>query len=168
MSVFAFYQRNQARETARISTSKSLAAFALAEMETDPELSLLLATESIRITRQVNGVVLPLSNTVLRQMIIKSRVRLTLTGHDNSVRSVSYSLDGQRIVTGSEDKTAKVWDAVEGQELFTLKGHDGRVFSATWSPNGKRIATAGADGISQIYTTDMDELLQIVAESPAN
>ena len=210
VSVFAFYQRNQARETARISTSKSLAAFALAEMETDPELSLLLATESIRITRRVNGVVLPLSNTVLRQMIIKSRVRLTLTGHDNSVRSVSYSLDGQRIVTGSEDKTAKVWDAVEGQELmtlmghdggafsvayspdsyrivtgsedktakvwdavegqelFTLKGHDDRVFSATWSPNGKRIATAGADGISQIYTTDMDELLQIVAESPAN
>ena len=210
MSVFAFYQRNQARETARISTSKSLAAFALAEMETDLELSLLLATESIRITRRVNGVVLPLSNTVLRQMIIKSRVRLTLTGHDNSVRSVSYSLDGQRIVTGSEDKTAKVWDAVEGQELmtlmghdggaflvayspdsyrivtgsedktakvwdavegqelFTLKGHDGRVFSATWSPNGKRIATAGADGISQIYTTDMDELLQIVTESPAN
>jgi len=93
-----FYQRNQARETARIATSKSLAAFALAEMETDSELSLLLATESIRITRRVNGVVLPLSNTVLRQMIIKSRVRLTLTGHDNSVRSVSYSADGQQMV----------------------------------------------------------------------
>ena len=34
--------------TARISTSQALAAFALAEMETDPELSLLLATESLR------------------------------------------------------------------------------------------------------------------------
>ena len=92
----------------------------------------------------------------------------TLIGHGDTVFSVAYSPDGYRIVTGSKDKTAKVWDAVEGQELFTLKGHDDRVFSATWSPNGKRIATAGADGISQIYTTDMDELLQIVAESPAN
>jgi len=86
LSVFSFLQRQQAvkqklvaeqqrlraEEIARISTSRALAAFALAQMETDPELSLLLATESIRITRRVNGVVLPLSNTVLRQMIIKS------------------------------------------------------------------------------------------------
>ena len=93
---------------------------------------------------------------------------MTLMGHDGGAFLVAYSPDSYRIVTGSEDKTAKVWDAVEGQELFTLKSHDGRVFSATWSPNGKRIATAGADGISQIYTTDMDELLQIVTESPAN
>ena len=30
-----------------------------------------------------------------------------------------------------------------------------------YSPDGQRIATAGADGIVQIYTTDMDELLEI-------
>ena len=47
---------------------------------------------------------------------------------------------------------------------MTLKGHDSGVWSAAYSPNGKRIATAGSDGIVQIYTTDMDELLQI-AES---
>ena len=36
--------------------------------------------------------------------------------------------------------------------------------SAVYSPDGKRIATAGRDGIVQIYTTDINELLQI-AES---
>ena len=46
---------------------------------------------------------------------------------------------------------------------MTLKGHEGGVMAVVWSPNGKRIATATA-GIAQIYTTDMDELLQI-AES---
>ena len=80
------------------------------------------------------------------------------------VNSAAYSPDGNRIVTGSSDKTAKVWDAQTGQELFTLKGHDGVVRPAVWSPNGKRIATAGDAGTAQIYTTDMDELLQI-AES---
>ena len=65
-------------------------------------------------------------------------------------------------MTASVDKTAKVWDAVTGQELFTLTGASW-VMSAVWSPTGKRIATA-ADGGVQIYTTDMDELLQI-AES---
>jgi len=162
--VFALKQKIVAEKANRISTSRALASFALAEMETDPELSLLLATESIRITRRVNGVVLPLSNTVLRQSIIKSRVRLTLKDHDGYVLSAFYSPDGDRIVTASDDKTAKVWDANTGQELLTLKGHEGWVMSAVWSPNGKRIATAGRDGIVQIHTTDINELLQI-AES---
>ena len=67
-------------------------------------------------------------------------------------------------MTGIVDKTAKVWDANTGQELMTLTGHGSRVASAAYSPDGKRIATAGSDGIVQIYTTDMEELLQI-AES---
>ncbi|MDP6599671.1 MAG: toll/interleukin-1 receptor domain-containing protein, partial [Candidatus Poribacteria bacterium] len=117
--VFAFYQRNyavkqklvaeqqrteadkqrlRAEEIARISTSRALAAFALAEMETDPELSLFLATKSVRIMSEANEIVLPLSNGVLRQSIIKSKVRLVLTGHDDKVTSAGYSPDGQRIV----------------------------------------------------------------------
>ena len=54
---------------------------------------------------------------------------------------------------------------------LTLKGHEGQVWSAGYRPDGQRIVTAsndfttaGVDGIVQIYTTDMDELLQI-AES---
>ena len=102
--------------------AQSLAATASMNLETDPELSLLLATKSVRIMSEANETVLPLSNTVLRQSIIKSKVRLTLTGHDGWVFSAVYSADGQRIVT------------------------------ASW------------DGTVQIYTTDMEELLQI-AES---
>ena len=90
---------------------------------------------------------------------------MTLKGHDGTVRSAMYSPDGARIVTASRDRTAKVWDAVTGKELFTLIGHDGWVMSPAWSPNGKRIATA-AEGVVQIYTTDINELLQI-AESRA-
>ena len=105
-----------------------------------------------------------MSNNVLRQSIVKSRVRLTLKGHDGAVDSAVYSADGPRIVTTSDDRTAKVWDAETRTELFTLIGHEGPVGSAVWSPNGKRIATVGNDGIVQIYTTDINELLQI-AES---
>ena len=88
----------------------------------------------------------------------------TLKGHEGVVWSAAYSPDGARIVTGSLDQTAKVWDANTGQELITLKGHESGLMSAAYSPGGKRIATAGGDGIVQIYTTDMEELLQI-AES---
>ena len=37
--------------------------------------------------------------------------------------SVAFSPDGKRIVSGSNDKTLKVWDAATGQEMLTLKGH---------------------------------------------
>jgi len=36
---------------------------------------------------------------------------------------VAFSPDGKRIVSGSGDKTVKVWDADTGKEIFSLKGH---------------------------------------------
>ncbi|MHC4827615.1 MAG: protein kinase domain-containing protein, partial [Planctomycetota bacterium] len=67
----------------------------------------------------------------------------TLVGHRREVSSVAISPDGRRIVTGSEDKTAKVWDATTSQELLTLEGHDGYVLSVAFSPDGQRIVTGG-------------------------
>ena len=51
----------------------------------------------------------------------------TLYGHTGAVTSVAFSPDGTRIVTGSEDRTAKVWDARTGTALLELKGHTGAV-----------------------------------------
>ena len=90
---------------------------------------------------EANEIVLPLSNGVLRQSIIKSKVRLALTGHDSKVydgrvTSVGYSPDSERIVTGSFDHTAKVWDAQTGTELFTLAGHGFGIWSVGYSPDG--------------------------------
>jgi hypothetical protein len=48
---------------------------------------------------------------------------LILRGHRSGVSSVAVSSDGRRIVTGSSDKTARLWDAVTGQSLLELKGH---------------------------------------------
>jgi hypothetical protein len=57
----------------------------------------------------------------------KPRVRFpglcTLTGHSSWVRSVSYSPDGKHIVSGSEDKTVKIWDSTTGKEVSVLVCH---------------------------------------------
>ncbi len=50
----------------------------------------------------------------------------TLRGHNEPIHTVAFSPDGDRIVTGSADNTAKVWDAHTGAELLTLKGPAGR------------------------------------------
>ena len=59
---------------------------------------------------------------------------LELKGHTLGVSSVSFSPDGSRIVTGSWDRTAKVWDARTGMSLLELKGHTGLVSSVCVQP----------------------------------
>ena len=71
--------------------------------------------------------------------------RFTLKGHTETVNSVAWSPDGQRLASCSEDKTLKVWVARTGQVLLTLKGHTKPVTSVAWSPDGKRIVSASGD-----------------------
>ena len=47
----------------------------------------------------------------------------------------------KRIVSGSFDKTLKVWDAQTGQETLTLRRHSDAVHSVSFSPDGKRIVS---------------------------
>jgi WD40 repeat protein len=53
-----------------------------------------------------------------------------LIGHTETVRGVAFSLDGRRIVSGSGDKTLRIWDAGTGQQIGApLTGHAGGVSS---------------------------------------
>ena len=75
----------------------------------------------------------------------------TLRGHTGSVLAVAYSPDGQRIVTGSADHTARVWDAANGKGILTLRGHDGPVSSVAFSSNGRRIVTGSWDKTAKVW-----------------
>ena len=67
---------------------------------------------------------------------------------------MAFSPDGRRIVSGSEDKTLKVWDAETGQERLTLKGHNGRVWSVAFSPDGTRIVSGSADKTLKVWDAE--------------
>ena len=47
----------------------------------------------------------------------------TLEGHGDGVRAVAVTPDGRRAVSGSDDRTLKVWDLEQGALLATLEGH---------------------------------------------
>ena len=79
---------------------------------------------------------------------VEGQEPLTLKGRSSgSVSSVSFSPDGKRIVSGSFDKTLKVWDAQTGQEAITLKGHSNIVWSVSFSPDGKWIVSGGDSSV---------------------
>ena len=69
--------------------------------------------------------------------------------------SAAFSPDGKRIVTASEDKTARLWDAETGKPIGEpLKGHTDSVMSAAFSPDGKRIVTASDDKTARLWDAE--------------
>ena len=57
-----------------------------------------------------------------------------LNGHTHQVSSVAFSPDGTHIVSGSYDKSVRVWDASTRAELKVLNGHTQYVNSVAFSP----------------------------------
>ncbi|WP_119388924.1 caspase family protein [Taklimakanibacter lacteus] len=72
--------------------------------------------------------------------------------HTASIRRLDVSADGKILVTGSEDKTVRVWSLPEGRLLKTLRlpaapGDIGKVFATAISPDGKLVAAGGWDDV---------------------
>lgn len=73
---------------------------------------------------------------------------LTLSGgHADSIYSIGWSADGNRIATGSADKTVTVWDPKAGKVLKMLKGHTDTVKACSWTP------TESFDAVPLLLTT---------------
>ena len=76
-----------------------------------------------------------------------------LKGHTDKLHSAAFSADGKRVVTASDDSTARVWDAGGGTEMAVLKGHDD-MLGAAFSADDKRVVTASKDKTARIWDAD--------------
>jgi WD40 repeat protein/serine/threonine protein kinase len=79
------------------------------------------------------------------------REHLTLVGHQGGVAAVAFAPDGQRVVTGGKDGTARVWDSISARELLRIRGHRRQVTSVALAPEGRWLVTGSTDGTARIW-----------------
>jgi len=86
-----------------------------------------------------------------------------------NLNDIAFSPDGTRIAAVGPDKTAKIWDAVTGDELLSLSGHEEGVLALAYSPDGTHIATASFDATTKIWDANTGaELLTLSGNTTRN
>jgi WD40 repeat protein len=71
--------------------------------------------------------------------------------HKNAVTDLAFSRTGQYLVTGSEDKTASVWDVATGRPLGDPLLHKAPVMVVAFDPTSDRVATGSKDGMVKVW-----------------
>ena len=100
--------------------------------------------------------------------------------HTAPIRSMAIDENSGRLVTGSEDKTVKVWELQTGKLVRTLRppidhGNEGMIFALALSPDGKTIACGGWTGwdwdrSASVYFFDPDNgnLVRTITNLPTS
>ncbi|MDE0317967.1 MAG: WD40 repeat domain-containing protein [Candidatus Poribacteria bacterium] len=71
----------------------------------------------------------------------------TLTGHKGYVAGITFSPEGNVLVTGSSDRTARLWNVHTGENIKILTGHTGIVYNAIFSADGDNFITRGGNNL---------------------
>jgi WD40 repeat protein/DNA-binding SARP family transcriptional activator len=146
LTAFAFDQSSRSKHQTRIATARQLAAASSANLDTDPELSILLALRAIETT---GGASHPLPEAVeaLHRAVAASRVVRTIR---TATGAVSFSPDGSQLATIGSSRVI-VWDAATGRRSRTLSGVRVPLEDVTFSPDGSRLAAGAGNGQAIVW-----------------
>ena len=137
-----------AQQQAQLQESRAVSTLARQATERGDAMTGMLATlavlpkDSVKADRPVSNA----ASAALLDAWLRDREKNGLIGHTGPINGAAFSPDGGRVVTGSEDNTARVWDLSGATPAATvLEGHRGPVSSVAFSPDGRRVVTGSAD-----------------------
>ena len=82
----------------------------------------------------------------------------TLTDHTMAIHSVTLSPDGRTLVSGSADKTIKIWNLTTGQLTHTLNAHKNIVHTVAMSIDGRTLVSGSADKTIKVWNLTTGQL----------
>ena len=87
----------------------------------------------------------------------------SVPGHEGPIWSVDVSRDGNTILTGSSDKTARLWNSENGQCTRVFTGHQGPLYTVRLSNQADKVVTGSSDSTAAIYRICTGERLLVLA-----
>jgi WD40 repeat protein len=135
-----------ARERLLVERPLARAGEAVFELDQSPERALLLALAAVQEASESSVV----QRAVFR-VFSGAKIDRVLRGHTDRISSVDWHPGGQVILSGSYDRTARVWDPRSGEALGILGSHDDAITCVAWSHDGTLVVTGGWDGVARIW-----------------
>ena len=71
--------------------------------------------------------------------------------------------DGRQVVSGSDDKTLRVWDLASGETVRTLSGHTGAVWAVAVTPDGRQAVSGSEDNTLRVWDLASGETVRTLS-----
>src|SRR5688572_1551169 len=156
-------------QTAQVANTQAIADFTRSEAQRlaaeanslmlnkgDMNLIALLAIRSLNMQYTPSG------DAVLAGLTTLESPPRVFTGHSSDVWGVDFSPDGKYLVTGSSDRTARLWDVATGETIRVFSGHT-EIDGVDFSPDGKYLLTGGgADLTARLWDVATSETLHVL------
>ena len=102
-------------------------------------------------------------NTVTVRDFSDGKIKITLQGNTEDIRSFSCSPDGKTLASTS-DNEIHLWDLTTGEKKATLLGHTNWIRPIAFSPDGATLASAGSDSTLRLWDVATASLKTILSE----
>src|SRR5262245_32817214 len=102
----------------------------------------------------LTGSLLAVCSLAADEAAVPGGVVSTLKGHTEIVYTIAFSPDGRHVLTGSFDKTLRLWEAATGKEIKSFggqAGHQQNILAVAFSPDTHYLASGSQDNTVKLW-----------------